>query len=271
MYGQEVWLRRRQRMETFYFRYAPPIFEADGEDLSADVTVNPPYPGAPTWQCSVYYLWWEFLRLSREYMERSKANTPDYPTQVMRDFGDLDAYGGFEGWWRNVGRKLFCEPREHGIRWGSHPSELPVSTGCIYISVPFRCDVDQALTELRDILKPEMDAIKAEKGASSALYPVFTKPVLTSLYKRLQVLRCREEMGLKLSEIGRCLNIGPQDSTDAAKILREISVSRYMREAKSIRDHVRDGYFPILDGKAFEALKSQGLLRKPGTRINDDE
>ena len=167
MYNQEGWLRRRQQMTTFFFRYAPPLFGEVAEDLTLDTGVKPPFSKAPSHMCSVYYYWWAFLRQDPQYQHYSKRK-PNQQNGVMRDFGDLDAYGSFEGWWRRVGRKLFSEPPERGIRWASSPDELPRSEGCVYISIPFRCDVDQALAELRDILKPEMDAQKAQVGLSGA-------------------------------------------------------------------------------------------------------
>jgi len=104
-------------------------------------------------------------------------------------FSYPDAFGGFEGWWRRVGRHLFCGPVERSIRWGSTPDELPKSEGCIYISVPYRCDLDHALTQLRDILKPEMEARNNNLELSGARYLVFTKPVLSALHKRLWTFR----------------------------------------------------------------------------------
>lgn len=267
MYNQEGWLRRRQRMTTFYYRYAPPVFGEDGEDdLSADTGVKPPFKKAPGHMCSVYYYWWAFLREDPDYMRRSKIEAADYDP-LLRDFGDLDAYGGFEGWWRRVGRKLFSEPPERGIRWASSPDDLPKSDGCVYISVPFRCDVEQALIELRSILKPEMDAQKAAVGLSGARYPVFTKPVLSALHNRLEVLKLREAGGITLSQIGLQLGIGPTGDDAYARSTREATVARYLREAKCILKWVRRGFFPVMTDKAFHDAREKGLLREPGTKV----
>jgi hypothetical protein len=170
-----------------------------------------------------------------------------------------------------VGRKLFSEPAERGIRWASSPDELPRSDGCVYISVPFRCDVDQALAELRDILKPEMDAQKAQVGLSGARYPVFTKPVLSALHNRLEVLKLREAEDITLSEIGIRLGIGPTGSDAYARNVRETTVGRYLREATSIRKWALRGFFPVVSDKAHQEADEKGLLRKPGKRVNDDE
>ncbi len=267
MYNQEGWLRRRQQLTTFYYRYAPPVFDEAGEDRTADTAVNPPFHGALGYQCSVYYYWWEFLRQDADYMRWSKRDT-DPQNQVMRDFGDPDFYGGFEGWWRRVGRKLFSEPPERSIRWASSPDELPRSDGCVYISVPYRCDVDQALAELRSILKPEMDAQKAELGLSGARYPVFAKPVLSALHNRLEVLKLREAEDITLSETGLRLGIGPKGDDAYARNTREATVARYLREAKCIRKWVVRGFFPVVSDSAFRAADEKGLLREPGTRVN---
>jgi len=250
MYIQEAFLRRRQRMTTLYYRYAPPVFEADGSDLTADKGVKPPFKDAPSWMCSVYYYWWEFLRTHKQYMHVAK-NRPEDGDQVMRDFGDPDAFGGFEGWWRRVGRELFCEPFERSIRWADTPDALPRSEGCVYLSVPYRCDVDHALTQLRDILKPKMPAIKADLGRGDARYPVFTKPVLSALHRRLLVLRAREQENYSPSSIGLMLKIGPQDDSAASKLARDEKVSRDLREARYLRDYAAQGFFPVKSEQAF--------------------
>jgi hypothetical protein len=266
MYNQEVWLRRRQRSATFYFRYAPPVFGPDGEDLTGESDVKPPFHKAPAWKCSVYYYWWEFLRMEESYLQDARAGNDDSP--VLRDFGDPDAYGGFHGWWLRVGRYLFSEPRERSIRWSDNPDDLPKSTGCVYISVPFRCDVEQALTELRDILRPEMDVKKAEIGPSGARYPVFTKPILSALHKRLEALKLSRLGNLTHSEIGKQLTIGPQGDDADSKNGRTTSVSRCLREARFLVDFAVGGFFPVIDPEVFRAAREKGLLREPGTRVN---
>jgi len=270
MYNQEVWLRSRSQMTTFFFRYAPPRFGVDRGDLTNDVSVKMPFPDAEAWQCSVYYYWWEFLRINPEYRREARLGA-ESSNPVARDFGDPVRYGSFEGWWRERGRYLFCEPRERGIRWAGNPSDLPRSDGCVYVSVPFRCDIEQALAQLRDILKPQMDAMKAEQGGSGAKYPVFTKPVLPALHKRLEVLQCRDQR-MTLDEAGLKLGIGPQDDSAAARHMREVSVSRYYREARTLRDFAAQGHFPVTNAKAFEAAQRQRQAEmeaargKPGQR-----
>lgn len=256
MYNQEVWLRSRERMTTFYFRYAPPVFEDDSEDLTTDLSVKKPYAEAEPWECSVYYYWWEFLRINPGYRREARLGI-ESTNRVVRDFGDPERYGDFRGWWRVRGRSLFCEPRERGIRWASAPSALPQSDGCVYLSVPYRCDIEQALAQLRDILKPQMDAMKAEQGGSGAKYPVFTKPVLPALHKRLHVLMCRMENKKTLSDVGLELGIGPGDDSTAARHMREVSVARYYREATTLRDFAARGYFPVTNAKAFEAAQQR--------------
>lgn len=257
MYDQEVWLRRRSEMTTFFFRYAPPVFDKNSDDLTNDLSVKMPYAGAKSWECSVYYYWWEFLRINPEFGREARLGA-DSTNRVARDFGDPERYGDFRGWWQERGRYLFCEPRERGIRWASNPSDLPRSDGCVYLSVPFRFDIEQAIAQLRDILKPQMDAMKAEQGGSGAKYPVFTKPVLPALHKRLEVLRCRDQR-MTLDEVGRELRIGPQDDSAAARHMREVSVARYYREAKTLRDFAARGHFPVTDAKAFEAAQKRRL------------
>ena len=258
MYNQEVWLRSRSQMTTFFFRYSPPKFgqdNEDGEDLTNDVSVKKPYPKAKRWECSVYYYWWQFLCINPEYRREARLGA-DSINRVARDFGDPERYGDFRGWWQERGRYLFCEPRERGIRWAISPHALPQSEGCVYLSVPFRFDIEQAIAQLRDILKPQMDAMKAEQGGSGAKYPVFTKPVLPALHKRLEVLRCRGQR-MTLDEVGLELRIGPQDDSAAARHMREVSVARYYREARTLRDFAAQGHFPVTNAKAFEAAQRQ--------------
>lgn len=265
MYEQEVWLRRRSEMTTFFFRYAPPVFGDDSDDLTNDLSVKKPYAGAEPWQCSVFYYWWEFLRINPEYRREARLGA-DSANRVARDFGDPERYGDFRGWWQERGRYLFCEPRERGIRWASSPHALPQSEGCVYLSVPFRFDIEQAIAQLRDILKQQMDAMKAEQGGSGAKYPVFTKPVLPALHKRLQVLLCRMENKKTLSDVGLELGIGPSDDSTAARHMREVSVSRYYREATTLRDFAARGHFPVTDAKAFEAAQKRRMASIEATK-----
>lgn len=97
---------------------------------------------------------------------------------------------------------------------------------------------------------------------------MFTKPVLSALHNRLEVLKLWEAEDITQSEIGLRLNIGPTGSDAYARNIRETTVGRYLREATSIRKWVVRGFFPVVSDKAFRAADEKGLLREPGTRVN---
>jgi hypothetical protein len=42
-----------------------------------------------------------------------------------------------------------------------------------------------------------------------------------------------------------------------------------VREARYLVDFAVRGYFPVIETEAFHAAGKKGLLREPGTRINE--
>jgi len=59
---------------------------------------------------SIYYMWFEYLKRSSEYKSACASNGKGMQ-KLYRDFGDVYAYKGVDGfweWWTNRGQYLFC-------------------------------------------------------------------------------------------------------------------------------------------------------------------
>ena len=98
--------------KILYFRHAPPFTNLD--DTSARDT-QPPFEGAPGYQCSVYYYWWAFLRESKAYKECCDRNGEGPLADLYAYFGDVrDA--DFMRWWRFGGHKRGVDKRAYSGR-----------------------------------------------------------------------------------------------------------------------------------------------------------
>lgn len=93
--------------ERYYFQYAPPSL--GHREASSNKRPAKPFAEAAGWQCSVYYYWWKFLRLSEGYKKNYEAGGEGLCAKVYRDFGDVRD-DDFQAWWLTIGRELFREP-----------------------------------------------------------------------------------------------------------------------------------------------------------------
>jgi hypothetical protein len=163
-----------------YFPSNPPRPEQD--ETSPDKKAKPPYPGAKSYQCSVYYYWWEFLRLNQDYRER-RFEPNSKMAEVFQDFGDVHN-DDFVQWWIDTGRNLFRDPRQSvmiidGREVGQSPADY------VYLAIPRIGDFKRVLTEIDNMLRPNIiddDRVAAQGGPK---YPLFTTPHLESLHKLL--------------------------------------------------------------------------------------
>jgi len=67
-----------------------------------------PFAEAKSWQCSVYYFWWRFLREHQGYRDCCEKGGEGAYADLYRDFGDIRG-NDFRSWWKNIGRHLFSE------------------------------------------------------------------------------------------------------------------------------------------------------------------
>lgn len=195
-------LTNRYKAGRRFFVYAPPL---RGTRPSKRKPPNPPYKGAPSWKCSVYYYWWAYLRRHEGYRQCClKGGGGDY-AKLYADFGDIHAHDDFWRWWsKEAHSELFCEPNARKIRVLNANSkfEPTLSDDTLALELPLEVRSTYLIAAIRTVLKQHAAQAKAAKRVSRARYPVATKPVLTSLHQHLMVYDAhRANPKLKLYEI----------------------------------------------------------------------
>jgi hypothetical protein len=242
MYEKQLIGRR-----PLYFRYAPPLTNLD--DYSSDELPKAPFRGAKPHQLSVYYFWWLFLKEHEGYMEACANMGEGAYAALYDDFCDVRD-DDFMAWWKQTGRYLFCEPQDAPIHvYGSPEFKLDAESRLV-VSLPLDRDVDEMTAEIKQLLKPLRRAVPIKDSIGAPKYPVRAKPVLSSLYQHHKIWRLRRDHPKKtLVEIADLAGITVDGSTinDAQSMqVKNSTVSRYLKQAKCLIDHVGRGYFPIL-------------------------
>lgn len=174
-----------------WFRVAYP---KAGELSKRRWRVKPPYPGAPRWQCNVFYYWWEFLRRYPGYRETKGHGNGADPVlaRVRGDWGDIHGVS-FEQWWTNNGARLFGEPmppRVHIVEGNERPDHPGP-----YVTVRIPLQIPYAKTDrrLRKLVVPLIKAHQRQVPKSLAQYRVLGKPVLPALHAYLTVYDLRQQ------------------------------------------------------------------------------
>ena len=233
--------------ELYYFQYAPPTERL--EDATKGKRPSAPFAGAEPWQCSVFYFWWLFLRENEAYRTACETRGQGECRALYFDFSDIYETN-FPTWWMETGRDLFCEPRSEGVQITTRADLRNSYSGDdrLLLSIDRGSDIERALAEVRNILrKPENNM--RNKGASQALYQVFTKPVLTSLYLHHKVYTlARAHSGMAMHEIGYKAGVMPSvtPSDPEAKAKLASVTGRIMRQAERIIEYVGKGVFPVI-------------------------
>jgi len=259
-----MYQKRLRNTDDVYFRYAPP--QAFHNQRGLEKLPNPPFAGAEPWQCSVYYYWFLFMR-------EFQLNTTDYDWEmieysetaelhVRRAFGDVTGIGFLE-WWVLRGRHLFCEPPYQGVRaLEFHEIESGIETRSgkpytvfsdpnIYLQIPVHQDFEKSIEEVRKFLRQAKAAQQnspRRKYDVTALFPVFTKPVLTALEKAYRVWSIRRENAdLPLAEIAVRAGLSARtDNKDTATRSANASLaSRALKQSTLIIEWAGKGVFPV--------------------------
>lgn len=256
----EDFFRQRGR-EVLFFRYAPPKPERNWHtDLSSAKEPNPPYPGAPGWQHSVYYYWYRFLRTNKTFQRQVHSDVPCQPNTVAHDFQHVFDYN-FRDWWAQHGRYLFCEPPDMGLRVEDVPVDAERVANRLLISVPAHADLERTLADMRTLLQPLLANQKAQTGGSRARYPVWTKPVLTSLDQHLRVWKAHlANPDLSFVQLADHVGILKGEKDDVIiKNKKSAIVSRLVHQSAFMVEQAALGRFPVMNAKQLDA----GLKKFP--------
>jgi hypothetical protein len=263
----------RYKVGKRFFVYAPPL---KGIRPSKRKPPNPPYKGAPSWKCSVYYYWWEYLRQHAGYRQCCANGGEGEYAKLYADFGDIHAHDDFWRWWSKEGHsELFCEPTARQIRVLDANSrfEPTLSADTLALELPLEVRSAYLIARIRTVLKQHEAQAKAAKRVSRARYPVATKPVLTSLHQHLTVydaykanpkLKLYElydmvhaKAGLYVSETVhgetvaklRKLDLPYRDVLRVVRQRKANLVRRHIRIAEQYIDAVGRGLFPHREGR----------------------
>lgn len=254
----EKMLRGRR---ILFFRHAPPFTDLD--DTSARDT-EPPFAGAPGYQCSVYYYWWAFLRESKAYRECCERNGQGPLADLYSYFGDVRgtdfmrwwSYGGHKrgrGKAAYSGRRLFSEAELRPIEFVRSATDIDASNGeFVTLRIPITNDLSRMTAEFKRLMQPVIEQRVRRFGepTSRALFEVTSpNPSLKSLHKVLTAWQTKEaKPNLKRYELAEELGISQKIEGERGDAAHESAVystlSRLLKKAEVLIKNVERGRFP---------------------------
>lgn len=242
--------------KILYFRHAPPFTKLD--DVSGRDT-RPPYEDAPGYQCSVYYYWWAFLRLSQPYRECCERKGEGELSRLYRFFGDVRD-DDFMHWWRfgghnprrYSGRRLFSNgAREPIIAVGDPKAHEPEGER-ILLSIPVTDDLTRLTAEFKQLMKPIVESRMQQNGSQKhrAWFEVTSdSPNLKSLHKVLVALQAVEDNPhLKRYDLAELLGITEKITGERGDADHEAAVystlARLLKKGRLLIKNTEIGRFP---------------------------
>jgi hypothetical protein len=236
--------KRLFKSRVLRFMYAPPFTKLD--DVSEDNKPKPPYREAPFYMRSGYYYWWAFLRENDDYIACCERGGTGEHAGLYNDFGDIREDDFFK-WWRNTGRELFCEQDGEGIEVFLSASDAKDKKDHVLMSIPIQKDMDHLVAEFKQLIKPLYNNKRKDKDdtLSTARYPIHSRPVVSSLHRRLMVYQTHKahtESKMSLSEIGSLAGVTVRDKEQRAVVTR-----KHLTAAQNIIRNVVLRKFPVSD------------------------
>ena len=250
-----MWKKRLSDQSLIYFRFAPPFTELD--TYTDSERIEPPYPNAPSEHCSIYYLWWAYLKENTDYIKYCECKIGDVFKKIYTDFGDIRD-NDFFSWWKKTGRDLFRERELDPIRRIHSVSEWSQADGSMIIRVPPTRDLKRLTAEFEKFLKNEMEGRPREEMGEGPHYPISGNPNIQALYKQLFLYQLKgrnpDWSHEKLSAYMDMVELGltPNENDFAPKLNNPESVrqairsdiSRKLKRAKTLITNVGKGHFP---------------------------
>ncbi len=269
---------RRHRAGPKLFIHAPPFkgirSRETGEYISKRLArIQPPFHDAKSWQCSVFYFWWEFLRRHEGYRDCCERGGEGRYKKLYADFGDVHAFQtkDFWKWWSDKieadltrGQYLFAEPVARRIEV-TDKSLNDQTDGMLTVQIPLEVRTTQLVRGFRKVLNDHKEDVAAARKISRALYPVAAKVRLVSLHNTLRVwdvwnehkhrkkkYELAELAGLNVNRVvdGWTVEMLKRDSMSYKKEEREIrrrqtaSFNRHLAAAQDYIENVAKGSFP---------------------------
>lgn len=274
-----TYIKRRSDQTVWTFKVAPPQTRLDGEKLNQR---GPKFPqGLTRFTSTVYYYWWQFLRLNPAYQtccerterEQSVDDLPRYITEIYRDFGWVpapvidpaqikqeDTEGLFSQWWRERGWVLFVEPKKTGVVVSGRtlPDSHDPNT-CLAMSVPLDIDPASAVNMIQyQLRQAQHQFTQNNPNKSWAIYRP-KKYKLDALEKYLHVKRTQlnyTHNNQRLPTMSQLRDAASDDKSLAlyrsdvnAAETRRKSIEEDLSAADAIIHHVGFGVFPFTKRK----------------------
>lgn len=167
----------------YSFRCAPPKILAHQKVRSAP---TPPYKGAPGYKCSVYYYWWRFLQLSSNYDQTCKQGGIGPCSKLYEDFGNLYKTG-FNEWWQERWH-IFAERPAVTIADDEFAIDDPETLLTIHLDLSRGKEAVMRSFEALHLQIHYPERV-ATTSRSTARYCVFSRPILMTLHRQLEIYR----------------------------------------------------------------------------------
>lgn len=218
-------------------------------------TKNKPKP-IESWQNTVYYCWWEYLRRHDGYKKCCLRGGTGAFSRLYEDFGDVHATD-FKTWWSEGSRcvRLFAEPKSDS-RFGVL-TEPPLpddfnNENLLFLQVPLNFPKRFLKQRFNEALDEHHDGGRGKQYArkSKAAYPVTGQPNIDALRLILKVHDLKlAEPKLPLWQLAIRLNLfrleqgQTKPAADRLNVITAV-MSRYLKKAKTIIENVGKGKFP---------------------------
>lgn len=253
-----------ERLTSAYlnFPYAPPDYP--GAPYRPRMP-EPPYEGAPGWQCSVYYFWWEYLRRHTGYEEVCRNGGQGEHQLLYQYFGNVHA-GDFHSWWWDHLHLFTFVSEAQDI---AASSKAYIESEGIFLHVGYARSRTAMVNSVREVLtKIRPDRMEREIRKLYRCYPV-GRPRLRSLYEHLLVWDARKThpdaddadladlaglAGLERYDLHTIATIRTAggfvgDLERANRRAKQLAVQRHLRIAQQYINNVVTADFPMRDGR----------------------
>jgi hypothetical protein len=251
--------RTRQRRRRLFFIYAWPV---KNPKRSRRKPPKPAFKGAKNWQNNVYYFWWEYLRRHEGYLATCASGGKGRYADLYSDFGDVRA-PDFWRWW-NDHAELFAEPLPPHVQIVALNDGYSSRPNTVLVEIPLDQRLALSVRQLRRMIADKVQMSPRSRSKSRARYPVYTKPVVSTLYHTLRVWDIRQEHPnwpnylvkdvadgvLSVSDAEAFISSNDRKlklrlaGTSAERIQKTLAVSRVLRIARQYIDNVALGVFP---------------------------
>jgi hypothetical protein len=215
---------------------------------------------------SIYYYWFEFLKLSEKY-KKACSNNGKGMQRIYTDFGDIFSYKNFKSWWVEVplvtwkpdvhmdnlmnsrGALLFSEPASNTGISLVKPSELDKFKGgwshddMLMIAVPLHFKKSYIQKEVNKLLNengPKRGRGERNFRESKAKYPIANQFKLEAIKNAFNYYNLRNQYpDDKLYELYDRVNNRRNEFNQM-----NVAVSRAIKYAKNLIEGAEKGIFP---------------------------